>query len=275
MMSPIARGTVYLVGAGPGDPSLLTLRAARLIEAADALIYDDLIGPGIVQMAPAGCERIRVGKRQGHHTMSQSRINELLIRLAAAGRAVVRLKGGDPFVFGRGGEEAEALSAAGVACEIVPGVTAASGMACYSGIPLTHRDHAQSCVLVTGHLKEGSLDLDWPALARPRQTIVFYMGLSAIDGICRRLVTHGLPPATPAAVVQDATMPSQRQVTATLATLPSLARAAGIRPPALIVVGAVVGLHPRLRWFEPAAHAGAARPGTPAAVPQPCLLPID
>ena len=275
MMSPIARGTVYLVGAGPGDPSLLTLRAARLLGAADALVYDDLIGHGIVQMAPAACERIRVGKRQGHHTMPQSRINELLIRLAAAGRAVVRLKGGDPFVFGRGGEEAEALGAAGIAFEIVPGVTAASGMACYCGIPLTHRDHAQSCVLVTGHLKDGALDLDWPALARPRQTVVFYMGLSAIEGICRQLVAHGLPPATPAAVVQDATLPSQRQVTATLATLPSLARAADIGPPALIVIGAVVGLHPRLRWFEPAAQAAAARPGTAPAAPQPCLVPVD
>jgi uroporphyrin-III C-methyltransferase len=243
---------VYLVGAGPGDPSLLTIRAAQLIGAAEALVYDDLVEREVLDLAPKACERIRVGKRAGHHTMPQPQINALLVRLAAAGRAVVRLKGGDPFVFGRGAEEAQALRAAGIAFEVVPGVTAACGMAAYAGIPLTHREHAQACVFVTGHLKQGSLDLDWQALAQPGQTLVFYMGLAAIGIICDRLTGHGLPASTPAAVVQGATTALQRQVSGTLATLPTLARAAGIGSPALIVVGAVVGLQKQLRWFDPA-----------------------
>jgi uroporphyrin-III C-methyltransferase len=246
-------GTVHLVGAGPGDPGLLTLRAAELIAAADVLVYDHLVGPPILDLAPARCERICVGKQAGHHTMRQHDINALLVRLARTRRCVVRLKGGDPFMFGRGGEEVEVLNAAGIPFEVVPGITAAAGMAAYAGIPLTHRDHAQACVFVTGHQRDGAADLDWPALARPNQTVVVYMGVAELETICRRLVAHGLPASTPAAVVRCATLPTQSEVSGTLATLPSIAREAGMLPPALIVVGNVVALQARARW-RPAAR---------------------
>ena len=241
-------GTVYLVGAGPGDPELLTLRAARLLASAEVVVYDNLIGPGIVELAAPGAERIYVGKQSGRHTLPQEDINALLVRLAKAGKNVVRLKGGDPFIFGRGGEEIEELLGSGVPFEVVPGVTAASGMAAHAGIPLTHRDHAQSCVFVTGHLKDGSVDLDWPALARPQQTVVVYMGISAVAEICRQLVRHGLSGETPAALVRNATRPNQQVLAATLDSLPEAARAAAIAPPALIVVGSVVSLHDKLAW---------------------------
>jgi len=250
MNTPSSTGTVYLVGGGPGNPELLTLRAAHLIASADAIVYDNLVGKGIVELIPAATERIYVGKQAGNHTLPQEEINALLVRLALAGKNVVRLKGGDPFIFGRGGEEIEELLQHGVRFEVVPGVTAASGMAAYAGIPLTHRDHAQSCTFVTGHLKDGSVDLDWPALARPHQTIVIYMGIGALPEICRQLTAHGLPGTTPAAVVQNATLVNQRVVSGTLATLPGLVAGSGIVPPALIVVGDVVRLRGKLGWFR-------------------------
>jgi len=247
-------GKVYLVGGGPGNPDLLTLRAARLIAEAEVLVYDHLIGADILALAPAKSERIYVGKESAKHTLPQEQINMLLVSLAQTGRNVVRLKGGDPFMFGRGGEEIETLVAHGIAFEVVPGVSAALGMAAYTGIPLTHRDFAQTCVFATGHLKDGSCDLDWQALARPRQTLVIYMGISGLEEISRQLISHGLSGETTAAIVQNATLPEQRCLSATLATLPAAASAAGIASPAIIVIGAVVGLRERLNWFEPASE---------------------
>ncbi len=242
-------GVVYLVGAGPGNADLLTVRAARLIASADVLVHDRLVGADVLALARRDAQRIYVGKARGHHTLPQDEINALLVRLALEGRDVVRLKGGDPFVFGRGGEEVETLAAHGIAFEVVPGVTAASGVAAYAGIPLTHRDHAQAVTLVTGHLKDGTADLDWPALARPRQTLVVYMGLAALPTLARELIAHGRPPSTPAAIVQQATTANQRVVAGTLADLPRLAAAARLTPPTLIVVGEVVALRDAFAWF--------------------------
>ena len=243
------RGEVYLVGAGPGDPELLTLRALKLMQRADVALYDNLISDEVLALLPATTERIYVGKERANHTMRQEDINELMVRLAKDGRRVLRLKGGDPFVFGRGGEEIDTLFAQGVRFEVVPGITAALGVAAYAGIPLTHRDHAQACLFVTGHLKDGTMDLDWTALARPRQTIVVYMGLTALPALCERLIEHGLPRTTPVAVVQQGTSRDQRVVTGTLATLPGRAARARLRPPTLIIVGSVVTLRDRLAWF--------------------------
>jgi uroporphyrin-III C-methyltransferase/precorrin-2 dehydrogenase/sirohydrochlorin ferrochelatase len=242
---------VALVGAGPGDPELLTLRALRLIRQADDIVYDHLVGNGILELAAATAKHHYVGKQSSRHTLAQEQINALLVRLATEGRRVVRLKGGDPFIFGRGGEEIEALQLHGVRFEVVPGITAASGMSCYAGIPLTHRDYAHTCVLATGHLQDEGVDLDWKALARPAQTVVVYMGMAALGEICRQLVRHGLPAATPAAVVQQATTAEQRVVSGSLETLPHLARAAGMKAPALIVIGEVVKLRRKLEWFAP------------------------
>ena len=249
--TPSARpGWVYLVGAGPGDPQLLTLKAARLLSEADVIVHDNLVAPAILALAAPTAERIYAGKQRGDHALAQEEINALLVRLAKSGRRVVRLKGGDPFIFGRGGEEVETLAADGVPFEIVPGVTAAAGVAAYAGIPLTHRDHAQACVFVTGHLQDGSMALDWAGLARPRQTVVIYMGLTGLPVLCEQLIAHGLPADWPAAIVQRGTQPEQRTVTGTLTTLPALAAAAQLRAPTLIIVGSVVTLRDKLRWVE-------------------------
>ncbi len=243
-------GKVWLIGAGPGDPDLLTVKAARLIARADVLVFDHLVGDGIMDLARPDARRIYAGKEASKHTLPQEAINKLLVDLAREGLAVVRLKGGDPFIFGRGGEELEILAASGIPFEVVPGVTAASGCAAYSGFPLTHRDHAQAVTFVTGHLKDHTVNLDWPALARPNQTVVFYMGIGAAEEICRQMISHGLPPQTPAAVVRNGTLPTQQSLLATLETLPQRIEQAGITPPALIVVGSVVNLHAQLNWFE-------------------------
>ena len=248
--SRLSPGKVWLVGAGPGDPDLLTVKAARLIAQADALVYDHLVGDGITDLARADARRIYAGKEASKHTLPQDAINDLLVELAKEGLAVVRLKGGDPFIFGRGGEELETLAASGIPFEVVPGVTAAAGCAAYSGFPLTHREHAQAVVFVTGHLKDGTVNLDWPALARPNQTVVFYMGIGAAEEICRQMMAHGLPSLTPAAVVRNGTLPDERTVLGTLGNLPHRIAESGIKPPALIVVGSVVNLHARLSWFE-------------------------
>ena len=243
-------GWVYLVGSGPGDPELLTLKAARLIAEADVLVYDNLVSDAVMAMANPAAERIYAGKEQGNHSLPQGELNVLLVRLAKQGKRVVRLKGGDPYIFGRGGEEVETLAGDGVQFEVVPGVTAAAGVATYAGIPLTHRSHAQACVFVTGHLKDGSMNLDWPGLARKPQTVVIYMGLSGLSYLCAKLMEHGLPADWPAAIVQHGTRPTQRTLTGTLGTLPALAENAALRAPTLIIVGSVVTLHEKLRWFE-------------------------
>ena len=248
-------GRVFLVGAGPGDADLLTLRAARLLAEADVVVYDHLVSQGVLALIGTDAERIYAGKERANHSMGQPDINALLVRLAREGRQVVRLKGGDPFVFGRGGEELQALAAEGVPFEVVPGITAACGVAAYAGIPLTHRDFAQSCLFVTGHLKDGSFDLDWTALARPRQTVVIYMSLTGLATICTKLVEQGLAPGWPAAVVAEGTLASQRVVSATLATLAAAVEREGLRSPCLTIVGEVVRLRDELAWFGPRAAA--------------------
>ncbi len=239
---------VTLVGAGPGDPELLTLKAWRALRQARVVLYDQLVGADILDLLPQEADRIDVGKHAGRHTLPQEQIIELMVGLARSGRPVLRLKGGDPYIFGRGGEEAQALAAAGIPFEVVPGISAAQGAAALAGIPLTHRDHAQALVLATGHLRADGqdLDLDWPLLARPQQTVVIYMGVGALPRICQQLVAHGLASDTPAAVVENIARAQMRTVTGTLQTLPALAAEAAVRPPALIIVGQVVALHDTL-----------------------------
>jgi uroporphyrin-III C-methyltransferase len=246
---PATPGTVYLVGAGPGDPELLTLRALRLIGEADVLVFDHLVSDAILSLVKPDAERIYAGKERGNHAVPQDDLNLLLVRLAQENLRVVRLKGGDPYTFGRGGEEVETLKEHGVPFEVVPGITAAAGVAAFAGIPLTHRNYAQACVFVTGHLKDGSMNLDWPGLARRRQTVIIYMGLHGLAHLCEQLIAHGLPTDWPAAIVQQGTTPNQRTVTGTLATLPDLATAAGLKAPTLIIVGEVVRLKDKLSWF--------------------------
>jgi len=242
-------GIVYLVGAGPGDPDLLTLKAARLLKQVDVVVYDNLVSDEVISLIHGGAEKIYVGKETNRHTLPQTEINQLLVSLAKTGKKVVRLKGGDPFIFGRGGEELETLADQGIAFEVVPGITAASGVSCYSGIPLTHRDHAQSCLFTTGHLKDGSLDLNWQALARPSQTLVIYMGLGALSEIAHQLIKHGMAANTPAATIEKGTTNQQKVITGTLETLPDLVRTVGLKSPSLIIVGQVVALNKRLQWF--------------------------
>ncbi|MCG6865825.1 MAG: siroheme synthase CysG [Thiogranum sp.] len=249
--NPHPVGEVYLVGAGPGDPDLLTFRALRLLQMADVVVYDRLVAPPILELARRDAERIYVGKQRDNHALSQENINQLLVRLAKEGKRVVRLKGGDPFIFGRGGEEIATLMENGVAFQVVPGITAASGCATYSGIPLTHRDYAQSVVFATGHLQDGTVDLNWKALAHPNQTIVFYMGLHGVGIVSSQLITHGLPADTPVALIQQGTTQNQRVVVTTLDRLEQTVRDEALKPPTIIIVGKVVELHKTLQWFTP------------------------
>lgn len=236
------------MGAGPGDPDLLTIKALRLIQSCDVVIYDRLVSPAIMELIPSTTRKIYVGKARSEHAVPQDSINQLLVDEARAGHNVLRLKGGDPFIFGRGGEELELLSEANVAFEVIPGITAASGCAAYAGIPLTHRDFAQSVRFITGHLKNNNINLRWPELMGPTQTLVFYMGLVGLQAICQQLIQHGRDPQTPVALIEKGTTPQQRVVIATLATINERVREENITAPTLTIIGDVVTLHDKLRW---------------------------
>lgn len=244
-----SEGEVALVGAGPGDPELLTIRAWRLITSAEVVLFDRLVSPEILALAPDTAEMIHVGKKRSDHTLPQDQINQRLVDLARQGRKVVRLKGGDPFVFGRGGEEIETLARAGVRFQVVPGVTAASGCAAYAGIPLTHRDYAQSVRFVTGHLKDNTCDLPWKDFVQNNQTLVFYMGLVGFPNICRQLVAHGMSENMPVALVSKGTTARQRIVTGNLGNMVEKVEAEGVEPPTLVIIGQVVALREKLDWL--------------------------
>jgi len=244
-------GEVYLVGAGPGDPDLLTFRALRLLQQAEVIIYDRLVSEEILDLARRDADLVYVGKERDKHTLPQEDINQMLVRIAKKGKRVLRLKGGDPFIFGRGGEEIETLMEEGIPFQVVPGITAAAGAASYAGIPLTHRDYAQSALFVTGHLKDGSMNLNWNALVQPNQTVIVYMGLLGVKSLCQKLIEHGMAPDKPIALVQQATTANQRVLIADLQTMPQRVDQEDIKPPTLIIVGDVVKLHEKLAWFEP------------------------
>jgi uroporphyrin-III C-methyltransferase / precorrin-2 dehydrogenase / sirohydrochlorin ferrochelatase len=248
-LSPKATGEVTLVGAGPGDPELLTLKALRALQDADVILYDRLVSQAVLDLARRDAERICVGKAAGQPGSTQAEINTLLVELARRGRRVVRLKGGDPFIFGRGGEELEALARAGIDFAVIPGITAAAGCAAYAGIPLTHRDYAHSVTFVAGHEEEAGREPDWRALAAPASTAVFYMGLKRADHIAARLIAHGASPDLPAGVIAQGTRAEQQVLIATLATLGAAVGRAGFESPALLIVGDVVALHRSLAWF--------------------------
>ena len=244
-------GEVYLVGAGPGDPELLSFKALRLMQKADIVIYDRLVSRPIMNLIRQDAEKIYVGKQRADHAMPQENINQLLARLALEGKKVLRLKGGDPFIFGRGGEEIESLIKDDIPFQIVPGITAASGCASYAGIPLTHRDYSQACIFVTGHLRDGTVNLNWEMLAHEKQTLIFYMGMHGSKIICEELIKHGLSDETPAALIVKGTTEDQDVIIGNLKSMPEIILERKIVPPTLLIIGDVVKLHNKLKWFNP------------------------
>jgi uroporphyrin-III C-methyltransferase/precorrin-2 dehydrogenase/sirohydrochlorin ferrochelatase len=263
--SPPEAGEVTLVGAGPGDPELLTVKALRALQDADVILHDRLVPPAVLDMARRDAKLICVGKAAGGLGSTQAEINALLIEQASQGMRVVRLKGGDPFIFGRGGEELEALQKARIRFSVIPGITAAAGCAAYAGIPLTHREHAHSVTFVTGHGDGDGREPDWRALAKPGITAVFYMGLAHVRHIASKLVQHGAPETRPAALIAQGTLENQRVVTGTLATIAAAAERASLQSPTLLLVGEVVSLHDSLAWFQSAAQLEVSQPAQPAA----------